>query len=126
MELLETLAKLVGLLLFYCFFILLGGTFLCFMLLVAVAYSISSYFGMKNSCKVDQIEYEVKTDSDVYVLDTIVMYKKEEYPALVMYQMLGSVPDILSITNAQEDFTDILPPEEIARLTVEIEYSHVD
>ncbi|MNI43278.1 hypothetical protein D3C73_976040 [compost metagenome] len=126
MELLETLAKLFGLLIFYCFFFLLGGTFLCFMLLVAVAYSISSYFGIKKSCKVDQIDYEIKSDSDVYVLDTIVMYKKEEYPALVMYQMVGSDPDILSITNAQEDFTDILPPEEIARLTVEIEYNHVD
>ena len=126
MELLETLAKLVGLLLFYCFFILLGGTFLCFMLLVAVAYSISSYFGMKNSCKVDQIDYEIKSDSDVYVLDTVIMYKKEEYSALVMYQMVDSVPDILSISNAIEDFTDILPAEEIARLTVEIEYSHVD
>lgn len=126
MELLETLAKLFGLLIFYCFFFLLGGTFLCFMLLVAVAYSISSYFGMKNSCKVDQIDYEIKSDSDVYVLDTIVMYKKEEYPALVMYQMVGSDPDILSITNAQEDFTDVLPAEEIARLTVEIEYTHVN
>lgn len=126
MELLETLAKLFGLLLFYCFFILLGGTFLCFMLLVAVAYSISSYFGMKNSCKVDEIDYEIKSDSDVYVLDTVIMYKKEEYSALVMYQMVDSVPDILSISNAIEDFTDILPAEEIARLTVEIEYSHVD
>lgn len=126
MELLETLAKLFGLLIFYCVFFLLGGTFLCFMLLVAVAYSISSYFGMKKSCKVDQIEYEVKTDSDVYVLDTVIMYKKEEYSALVMYQMVDSVPDILSISNAIEDFTDVLPPEEIARLTVEIEYTHVN
>lgn len=126
MEIIETLAKMFGLLIFYTFFFLLGGTFVCFMLLVGGAYAISSYFGTKNYCKVDPIDYEIKSDSDVYVLDTIVMYKKEEYPATVMYQMFGSVPDILSITNAQEDFTDILPPEEIARLTVEIEYSHVD
>lgn len=126
MEALEVIAKLFGLLLFYTFFFLVGGTFVCFMLLVAVAYSISSYFGMKNSCKVDEIDYEIKSDSDVYVLDTVIMYKKEEYSALVMYQMVDSVPDILSISNAIEDFTDILPAEEIARLTVEIEYSHVN
>lgn len=126
MEILETLAKLFGLLIFYTFFFLLGGTFVCFMLLVAGAYAISSYFGTKNYCKIDPLDYEISSDSDVFIHDTVVIYKKEEYPATVMYQMVDSVPDILSITNALEDFTEVLPAEEIARLTVEIEYSHVN
>ncbi|MNN10157.1 hypothetical protein D3C81_1230740 [compost metagenome] len=125
MEALEVLAKLFGLLLFYAFFFLVGGTFVCFMLLVAVAYSISSYFGAKKSGKIDQLDLEVRSEA-IYVHDTIVLYKKEEYPAQIIYEVHGSEFDILSITNAQEDFTDVLPPEEIARLIVELEYSHVD
>lgn len=128
MELLETLAKLIGLLIFYCFFFLLGGTFLCFMLLVAALYCISGLFGNQNSAKSIQEENEIRVQPDVYAHDTIVLYKKEEYPATIMYQLVydKSVFDILSITNAQEDFTDILPAEEISRLLVELEYSHVD
>jgi len=125
MELVETFVKVIGLLFFYTFFFLLGGTFLCFMLLVAAAYCISGLFGSNNSLILDDVDFPSETPSNVYALDTLVMYKKEEYPATVMYQMFNSVIDILSITNAQEDFTDMLPADEIARLTVEIEYSHV-
>lgn len=125
MEALEVIAKLFGLLLFYAFLFLVGGTLLCFMLLVGGAYAISSYFGAKKSGKMDQLDLEVRSDA-IYVHDTLVLYKKEEYPAQIMYEVHGSEFDILSITNAQEDFTDVLPPEEIARLVVELEYSHVD
>lgn len=125
MEALEVIGKLLGLLFVYAFLFLLGGTLLCFLLLVGGAYAISSYFGAKKSGKIDQLDLEVRSEA-IYVHDTIVLYKKEEYPAQIMYEVHGSEFDILSITNAQEDFTDVLPPEEIARLTVELEYSHVD
>lgn len=128
MELLETVTKLFGLLIFYCFFFLLGGTFLCFMLIVAAAYCISSLFGMTNQGESYTPEDPVRDVSyDLYAHDTIVLYKKEEYPATIMYSVISgpSEFDIVSITNAQEDFTDILPPEEISRLLVELEYSHV-
>ena len=125
MEAIEAIAKLLALLFMYAFLFLLGGTLLCFMLLVGGAYAISSYFGAKKSGKLELIDLEVRSET-IYVHDTLILYKKEEYAAQVMYEMKDSVIDILSITNAQEDFTDLLPPEEIARITVEIEFSHVD
>lgn len=126
MELLETLIKFVVLLVFYVFMLIAGGMIACFFVVVAFGYWISGIF---YTSKEIEDHLEIRTEQRVYAHDTLVIYKKEEYAVTIMYELSGrnnSEIDILSITNAQEDFTEKLSEYEIARLTAEIEFNHVN
>lgn len=125
MELLETLGKLLGLLVFYTIFFLVGGTFLCFMLLVALTYGVVSLFGMKKSLESPYVEDTVQEDQNVFISTQTILYKKEEVEAEVMYAMEHDTPLILSIMGEDQDYTDVLSEAEMARLIVTLEHIHV-
>lgn len=125
MELLETLAKLLGLLVFYTIFFLVGGTFLCFMLLVALTYGVISLFGMKKSQESLTVEDTVQEDQNVFISTQTILYKKEEVEVEVMYAMEHDTPLILSIMGDEEDYTDILSEAEMSHLIVTLEHTHV-
>lgn len=125
MELLETLAKLLGLLFFYTIFFLVGGTFLCFMLLVALAYGVVSLFGIKKSPESLSVNDTVQEDQNVFISTQTVLYKKEEVEVEVMYGMSHDTPLILSIMGDEEDYTEVLSETEMARLIVTLEQAHV-
>lgn len=134
MELLETLFKAVGILIFYMFCFLLVGTVLSFLLLVAVIQWLTGIFGEKNSVKVDAIESPSESGPDLYIHETTILYKKEEYAVTVMYGVERHTYrgveeldfDIHSVMGATEDFTDMLSDLEMKQLVVELEFSHVD
>lgn len=92
MELLETLGKLLGLLIFYTIFFLVGGTFLCFMLLVALTYGVVSLFGIKKSQESLTVEDTVQEDQNVFISSQTILYKKEEVEVEVMYAMEHDTP----------------------------------
>lgn len=127
METIETLLKLVGLLIFYGLLFILGmSVFIVFVVVASVGHLLS-LFGEKEIS--NEIREEI-SNQDVYAHETTIMYKKEEYQALVMYYVeewsAGPVIEIVSIASPTEDFTDLLPDTEIERLRAEIEYSHVN
>ena len=127
METLETLLKLVGLLIFYVIAFIFGMTFFGFVVVVIAIRYLFSLFGEKEITVRDNVEEET---SDVYAHETTILYKEEEYQAIVMYYIeewsSGPVVEIVSVASEVEDFTDVLPDLEMARLRVEIEHCHVD
>ena len=134
MELLETLLKAVGVLIFYMCCFLLIGTILSFVLLFAVIQWLTGIFGEKNSVKVDVWESPSETGPDLYIHETTILYKKEEYAVTVMYGVERHTHgeaeevdfDIHSVMGATEDFTDLLSEHELKQLAIELEFSHVD
>ena len=125
MELLETLGKLLGLLIFYTIFFLVGGTFLCFMLLVALTYGVVSLFGIKKSQESLTVEDTVQEDQNVFISSQTILYKKEEVEVEVMYAMEHDTPLILSIMGEDQDYTEVLSEAEMSRLIVTLEHIHV-
>lgn len=126
METIETLLKLLGLFIFYGLVFLFGMTIFMFVVAAVAIRYLFSLFGRKEI--LNEIREE-KVNQDVYGHETTIIYKKEEYQALVMYYVeewsSGPVIEIVSVASPTEDFTDLLSNEEMARLRVEIEYNHV-
>lgn len=126
MEAFEALLKLVGLLLIYGLLFIFGVTIFVFIASVGLIYWVCSLFGEKENSKGITDE---KSSREVYGHETTIIYKGEEHQALVIYYVdewyTGPVIDIVSVASATEDFTDLLPAEEMSRLQVELEYSHV-
>ena len=131
METFETLLKLIGLLIFYGLLVLFGTSIFIFVMVIVAVRYVFSLFGREKFIEEDRGEIEEpNAQPGVYAHETTILYKKEEYQALVMYYVenwsAGPVYEIVSVASQTEDFTDLLPESELARLRVEIEYSHVD
>lgn len=125
MELLETLGKLLGLLIFYTIFFLVGGTFLCFMLLVALTYGVVCLFGMNKSPESPPVKDTVQEEQNVFISTQTILYKKEEVEVEVMYGMDHGTVLILSIMGDEDDYTETLSEPEVARLISNLEQAHV-